>query len=490
MRVTLICILKALAQQDVDVAGRQLRMGTSFLQANDIAADNINNMNMDDIDLSRVGTGHETATEKRMEEIGEKVNLDDLEKRVKAMNDQAVKALQETSAAAPASSLLQTGEADQEAEHGKQETGEHTDKRAEAWLDDMKSISQAKSEAGTESGSQMDAKMKSWIAEFDRIKEDGMKTLDSLRPRPKISFNELEKKIHALEVLTGVDTKKQQSLLETAADAPKPTFASVGAKIEALEKKWGTSDAEAAPSSFIQLGEQYNPSSLVQLAAQVKSKEFAKSLLEAAENSDEVKRFNARTDAKFAALKERLHKLSQRSLESDSMVPMSFAQAGAASGRIPSWAETDKMLAEERSSLEAFSRRNEEQIEALKEHKPISSVLQMGMDANPEVDRLRAGMPSSFLEAPKEDVGEKTKKAVDEYMKDFNEGIREGALQAKKMPAFTDPAPSSLVEDPATDAANAGMKDLYQIDASMRKMQADQEKMAEDSRKWSAGATA
>jgi len=34
------------------------------------------------------------------------------------------------------------------------------------------------------------------------------------------------------------------------------------------------------------------------------------------------------------------------------------------------------------------------------------------------------------------------------------------------------------------------MKDLYQIDASMRKMQADQEKMAEDSRKWSAGATA
>ena len=43
--------------------------------------------------------------------------------------------------------------------------------------------------------------MKSWIAEFDRIKEDGMKTLDSLRPRPKISFNELEKKIHALEVL-------------------------------------------------------------------------------------------------------------------------------------------------------------------------------------------------------------------------------------------------------------------------------------------------
>lgn len=169
---------------------------------------------------------------------------------------------------------------------------------------------------------------------------------------------------------------------------------------------------------------------------------------------------------------------------------MSFAQAGAASGRIPSWAETDKMLAEERSSLEAFSRRNEEQIEALKEHKPISSVLQMGMDANPEVDRLRAGMPSSFLEAPKEDVGEKTKKAVDEYMKDFNEGIREGALQAKKMPAFTDPAPSSLVEDPATDAANAGMKDLYQIDASMRKMQADQEKMAEDSRKWSAGATA
>merc|ERR1719482_1041815 len=124
---------------------------------------------------------------------------------------------------------------------------------------------------------------------------------------------------------------------------------------------------------------------------------------------------------------------------------MSFAQAGSASsGRIPTWGETDKMLAEERS----------------------------------------------FLEAPQEDAGEKTKKAVDEYMKDFNEGIREGALQAKKMPAFTDPAPSSLVEDPATDAANAGMKDLYRIDASMRKMQADQEKMAEDSRKWSAGATA
>ena len=34
------------------------------------------------------------------------------------------------------------------------------------------------------------------------------------------------------------------------------------------------------------------------LEIQVKSKEFAKSLLEAAENSDEVKRFNARTDAK------------------------------------------------------------------------------------------------------------------------------------------------------------------------------------------------
>merc|ERR1719281_1772572 len=71
-------------------------------------------MSMDDIDLSRIGTGRETAEEKKMEEIGSKVNLDDLEKRVKAMNAEAVKALQETSAAAAPSSMLQTGEADQD----------------------------------------------------------------------------------------------------------------------------------------------------------------------------------------------------------------------------------------------------------------------------------------------------------------------------------------------------------------------------------------
>merc|ERR1719420_2901073 len=141
-----------------------------------------------------------------------------------------------------------------------------------------------------------------------------------------------------------------------------------------------------------------------------------------------------------------------------SMVPMSFAQT--TRGRVPTWAETNHMLAQERSSLQAFSRRNEEQIEALKEHKPIMSVLQMGMDASPY------NVPSSFLETPG-DVGKKTKEAVEEYMKDFNEGIEEGALEAKKMPAFSElPSafPSSLVEgesnDPAADAANAGMRDL------------------------------
>merc|ERR1719161_1306673 len=123
------------------------------------------------------------------------------------------------------------------------------------------------------------------------------------------------------------------------------------------------------------------------------------------------------------------HVSVRQSLRDTSMMPMSFAQT-LSHGHVPTWDEENKMLHEERSSLEAFSRRNEEQIEALKEHKPVMSVLQMGMDANPEVDRLRAGMPSSYLEAPREDVGEKTKKAVDEYMKDFNEGIREGALQA------------------------------------------------------------
>merc|ERR1719335_1470610 len=173
------------------------------------------------------------------------------------------------------------------------------------------------------------------------------------------------------------------------------------------------------------------------------------------------------------------------------MAPSSFAQT--ARGRIPTWAETNKMLQEERSSLEAFSHRNEEQIEALKEHKPIMSVLQMGMgDASPMM------VPSSFLETP-EDVGEKTKKAVDEYMKDFNEGIEEGALEAKKMPAFTDvdkiagiAAPSSLAEaeqpdDPAADAANAGMRDLYQIDGAIKKMNADQAKLAADSRRFNMG---
>merc|ERR1719375_1351961 len=94
---------------------------------------------------------------------------------------------------------------------------------------------------------------------------------------------------------------------------------------------------------------------------------------------------------------------------------------------------------------------------------------------------MESMVPSSFLEIP-EDAGEKTKKAVEEYMKDFNEGIEEGALQAKKTPAFADldAAPSSLVEwdDPAADAANAGMRDLYQIDASMKKMAVDQAKLA------------
>merc|ERR1719235_1297401 len=402
---------------------------------------------MDDIDLSRVGTGRETAEEKRMEDIGSKVNLDDLEKRVKAMNAEAVQALQETSAATAPSSLLQTGEADKEAQQGTQVKAGDTDARAQTWLNEMENIGATKGEAkkaSTESESKMDAQMQTWMAEFERIKNQGLKELDALRPRPKISFDELEKKIHALEVLTGVDTKKaQQSLLET--DAPPPSFASVSAKIAAIEKKLAdadkkqaetakTTDAKAAPSSLIQLAERvtYDPSSLMQLAAQVKSKEFAKSLLDAAENSDEVKKFNAATDAKFEALKQRLHKISENALKDDSsMTPMSFAQTGR--GRIPSWAETNKMLAQERSSLEAFSRHNEEQIEALKEHKPIMSVLQMGMgdEATPMM------VPSSFLETP-EDVGEKTKKAVDEYMKDFNEGIEEGALEAKKMPAFTD----------------------------------------------------
>merc|ERR1719453_153229 len=406
-------------------------------------------MSMDDIDLSRIGTGRETAEEKKMEEIGSKVNLDDLEKRVKAMNAEAVKALQESeeNMHGPATSLLETGEADKEAD--KQVKAGDADARAKTWLNDMASIGAAKTASSEKSSSKMDAQMKTWLAEFDRIKDEGLKDLDALRPRPKVSFDELEKKIHALEVLTGVDTKKaQQSLLETeAADAPKPSFASVSAKITALEKKLSnvdktqaktekTPDAKAAPSSFIQLGEQqrveFDPSSsLMQLKAQVKSKEFAKSLLAAAENSDEVKRFNAATDAKFEALKQRLHKISENALkEPADMVPMSFAQTG--NGRIPTWAETTKMLQEERSSLQAFSRRNEDQIEALKEHKPIMSVLQMGMDASPMV-------PSSFLEAPADgkDAGEKTKQAVDEYMKDFNEGIEEGALQAKKMPAFS-----------------------------------------------------
>jgi hypothetical protein len=428
-----------------------------------------------------------------MEEIGSKVNLDDLEKRVKAMNAEAVKALQETSAAAQPSSLLQTAEADKEEKKNSQVKAGDTDARAQTWLNDMESIgSGAKSKAKTESESKMDAQMKSWMADFERIKTEGLKELDHLRPRPKISFDELEKKIHALEVLTGVDTKKaQQSLLET--DAPKPSFASVSAKISALETKLKggdakTSDAKAAPSSLLQLAEQFDPrSSLVELTAQVKSKEFAKSLLAAAENSDEVKKFNAATDAKFEALKQRLHKISEDALKDDgSMVPSSFAQT--AHGRIPSWAETNKMLHSERSSLEAFTRHNEEQIEALKEHKPIMSVLQMGMDndASPMV-------PSSFLESPM-DAGEKTKKAVDEYMKDFNEGMEEGALQAKKSPAFSGlNLPSSLVEsdgssDPAAEAANAGMRDLYQIDASMRKMQKDQAKLAADTKQFNMAA--
>merc|ERR1719326_771553 len=98
-------------------------------------------------------------------------------------------------------------------------------------------------------------------------------------------------------------------------------------------------------------------------------------------------------------------------------------------------------------------------------------------------------VPSSFLEAPddEKDAGIKTKKSVDEYMKDFNEGIEEGALQAKKTPAFSEPVPSSLAEDPAADAANAGMRDLYQIDASMKKMQADQAKLADDTRRFNSG---
>merc|ERR1719335_1819852 len=101
-------------------------------------------------------------------------------------------------------------------------------------------------------------------------------------------------------------------------------------------------------------------------------------------------------------------------------------------------------------------------------------------------------VPSSFLEAPadKMDAGEKTKKAVDEHMKDFNEGIEEGALKAKKMPAFSDAIASSLVEDsedPAAAAANAGMRDLYNIDAGMKKMQADQAKLAEDAKRFNMG---
>merc|ERR1719453_2673724 len=243
-------------------------MGSSFLQAGDVAGTDVSGMSMDDIDLSRIGTGRETAEEKKMEEIGSKVNLDDLEKRVKAMNAEAVKALQESeeNMHGPATSLLETGEADKEAD--KQVKAGDADARAKTWLNDMASIGAAKTVSSEKSSSKMDAQMKSWVAEFDRIKDEGLKNLDALRPRPKISFDELEKKIHALEVLTGVDTKKaQQSLLET--DAPKPSFASVSAKISALEEKLAgadkkTSDAKAAPSSLIQLAEQFDPrSSLV-----------------------------------------------------------------------------------------------------------------------------------------------------------------------------------------------------------------------------------
>merc|ERR1719235_2220409 len=152
---------------------------------------------MDDIDLSRVGTGRETAEEKRMEDIGSKVNLDDLEKRVKAMNAEAVQALQETSAATAPSSLLQTGEADKETQQGTQVKAGDTDARAQTWLNEMESIGKSgatksgAAKASAESGSKMDAQMRTWTAEFERIKNEGLKDLDALRPRPKISFDEL-----------------------------------------------------------------------------------------------------------------------------------------------------------------------------------------------------------------------------------------------------------------------------------------------------------
>merc|ERR1719161_1665305 len=101
------------------------------------------------------------------------------------------------------------------------------------------------------------------------------------------------------------------------------------------------------------------------------------------------------------------HVSVRQSLRDTSMMPMSFAQT-LSHGHVPTWDEENKMLHEERSSLEAFSRRNEEQIEALKEHKPVMSVLQMGMDTNEGMGMV----PSSFLEAPA-DAGEKTRKAVE-----------------------------------------------------------------------------
>jgi len=247
----------------------------------------------------------------------------------------------------------------------------------------------------------MDSKVNEWVQQLQAMGEEKFEVPEATT----IDFGSLEKKIHALEVLTGKDAS---SLVQTsnkvgiATDLDRPTIAEIGEKIDAL----GT-QIHGEPLSFVQISATSESPGLVQLEAKLKalnekmevkkahmdeeaaalrgasaplSSSFAQmtagNLLEQAQSSENVKKFNAETDQKFSELRQRLHAISKASQAEIAAIPSSFAET---EGGTLSWEDNAKAVAAENADLQEFTARTNAQLAAMRDgHHSVASALQIG----------------------------------------------------------------------------------------------------------------
>jgi hypothetical protein len=276
-----------------------------------------------------------------------------------------------------------------------------------------------------------DAQMQAWMGEFDRLKNEGLKNLDAIAaetPRKHLTFDDIEKKLHALEVLTGVPTKPASllqadrqvtfdevqkkidalgafvapreddapplSFVQLQAGAP-DSFADIDAKLKALEEKTKAELAKlqsdtAAPSSFLQ----EEPSSFMEAGAasmagmsqqaKAQSMAMASQLLSQAKQADSVEQFNRATDNQFAALRAKLRHFSEERSARSKSLATSFAQTSKLD-HVPSWQENREMAETEIKRMRDFTARNEAEIDALRNHKSVSAAIQVGEEENAKV---------------------------------------------------------------------------------------------------------